>query len=234
MPRRSELQGGEWLQWLGMTDWRLSQLHASCPRPYPPWAALPLPLQPSFDRKQEASRLVRVSSGSCPGSAALCPMTPSVLCWQVMSKKNNVFSGRLFLIRSWNRSPLLQRVCHHFGAQRHSYHRDVIWPPLVSAQHSSTSQPSCLSAAQRRHLGRFYPSDQQRGHWNDQSSKNANYFQEEGKGIIIKGLPQEVCDSDSQKASAVAFLKPVTDQIISFKLSSLPLCFFLLPSAQMP
>lgn len=45
-----------------MTDWRLSQLHASCPRPYPPSAALPFPLQPSFDRKQEAARLVSVLS----------------------------------------------------------------------------------------------------------------------------------------------------------------------------
>lgn len=63
-----------------MTDWRLSQLHASCPRPYPPSAALPLPLQPSFDRKQEASRLVSVLS-------CVRLMTPTALCWQPRNRK---------------------------------------------------------------------------------------------------------------------------------------------------
>lgn len=77
------------MKWLGMTDWRLSQLHASCPRPYPPSAALLFPLQPSFDRKQEASRLDSALSWVCSAQSNdtnCCPLVH----WQL---KNNWLSG---------------------------------------------------------------------------------------------------------------------------------------------
>lgn len=86
-----------WLKWLGMTDWRLPRLHTSCPRPYPASAALLLPLQPSFDRKQEASRLVSVLS-------CVHLMTPTALRWQPRNKKNQknkAISGSF----SWSTHP---------------------------------------------------------------------------------------------------------------------------------
>lgn len=61
-----------------MSDWRLSQLRASCPRPYPPSAAPLFPLQPSFHRKQEAARLVSALSqvSSAPSNDTHCsPLT---------------------------------------------------------------------------------------------------------------------------------------------------------------
>ena len=59
-----------------MNDWRLSRLHASCLRSYPPTAALPLSLQSSFDRKQEAATLDRVLSwvGSTPSNDTNCSL----------------------------------------------------------------------------------------------------------------------------------------------------------------
>lgn len=109
------LRGNWWLKWLGMTDWRLSQLHASCPRPYPPSAALPLPLQPSFDRKQEATRLVSVLS-------CVRLMTPTALCWQPRNRKNTQQHKKgafwlFFFIPFLNRAPLLCHVWYHTGSR---------------------------------------------------------------------------------------------------------------------
>lgn len=61
-------------------DWWLSQLHASCPRSYPLSAALSLPLQPSFDGKQEVSRLDSVLSWVCGTRGLMTPRTGCLGC----------------------------------------------------------------------------------------------------------------------------------------------------------
>lgn len=140
MPRRSKPRGDNWwLKWLGMTDWRLSQLHASCPRPYPPSAAPPLPLQPSFDRKQEAARPVSVLAPGRQKSVEWHQVLANgggritKLCWQCFFLiRSSTLHGAHFLIFSLPWSLIHVLLLHlkvtgmrsgHLTSRRHILHR---------------------------------------------------------------------------------------------------------------
>lgn len=101
--------GDNWrLKWLGMTDWRLSQLYAFLPAAL---SSLSSPAaSPAASLWQEAG-----SGQACqrpaPGSAALCLMTPNALRWRLRNKHALLAVFFCFLIHSCS-AP----CCHFHGA----------------------------------------------------------------------------------------------------------------------
>lgn len=132
--------GDNWRwKWLGMTDWRLSQLYAFLPEAL---SSLSSPAaSPAASLWQEAG-----SGQACqcpaPGSAALCLMTPNALRWQLRNK--HALLAVFFLIHSCchfhgTSSPWtsLSSSSSIFGIAPAGRWRDVVWPSHTSPPHST-------------------------------------------------------------------------------------------------